>query len=500
VRVLLVLVLAAVPVLGDPLKDYSKQRRALRKEERAFWKDFRRRGEVAQKASRAPYREMVAAMNSGKGKVLDFVIDHAPLRELYEEYAALQKKRADSLLAFAGSGHASVPATLSDELLDIAEEIDEADAELWGRKGSGGWGFFDQAPAVRRHGLEQRRMGLCEAFARAQAAGFVVAKVYPRAARADGRRTRTRRVLVLDALRACKGGKPLLVSLLRAPEGWLRIGAVEALAGQDSSVDVSKPLLLDESRAVRLALIESMQDKAWIEPLSAVMDQLSGVVRARAAAALERLGGKPAPKTPATTSFYGIPGHSGRVAFLLDGTDNLHIPASHQVQRTRAYHDWTVGKRDWVGKHEAHHAVMAEQLDKALGLFTGKARFCCVMVKESAAVKSFGPAGVRQRKRAVLWFTKHAPRGYRCELANLKTAVELMPEVAEVFLIGSGTVQGGRVQLPEAAVAAFLRWNRFLRLVVHTIRICDAGPDAERYMKGLADASGGTYRSMPEPP
>ena len=92
------------------------------------------------------------------------------------------------------------------------------------------------------------------------------------------------------------------------------------------------------------------------------------------------------------------------------------------------------------------------------------------------------------------------PRGYRCELANLKTAVELMPEVAEVFLIGSGTVQGGRVQLPEAAVAAFQRWNRFLRLVVHTIRICDAGPDAERYMKGLADASGGTYRYVPEPP
>ena len=53
---------------------------------------------------------------------------------------------------------------------------------------------------------------------------------------------------------------------------------------------------------------------------------------------------------------------------------------------------------------------------------------------------------------------------------------------------------------PETVVAAFKRFNRFRRLVVHTIRICDEGEPSETLMKGIAEASGGTYLWAKRPP
>jgi hypothetical protein len=62
-----------------------------------------------------------------------------------------------------------------------------------------------------------------------------------------------------------------------------------------------------------------------------------------------------------------------------------------------------------------------------------------------------------------------------------------------IFLWDSGGPEGGRYMTPESAVAAFKRFNRFRRLVVHAIRIGDEGEPSETLMKGLAEASGGVY-------
>ena len=47
--------------------------------------------------------------------------------------------------------------------------------------------------------------------------------------------------------------------------------------------------------------------------------------------------------------------------------------------------------------------------------------------------------------------------------------------------------------LPEAILADFARRNRFRRLVVHVVRVGDAGPESETLLRGLAEVSSGDY-------
>ena len=61
-----------------------------------------------------------------------------------------------------------------------------------------------------------------------------------------------------------------------------------------------------------------------------------------------------------------------------------------------------------------------------------------------------------------------------------------------IYLVNTGT-NGGRYPLPEILRAWWKRANRFHRLTIHAIRICDEKEEAEALMKGLAADSVGTY-------
>jgi hypothetical protein len=79
--------------------------------------------------------------------------------------------------------------------------------------------------------------------------------------------------------------------------------------------------------------------------------------------------------------------------------------------------------------------------------------------------------------------------------------VELGTPVADTLvLVSDGRHRGGRFLLVEEEVAAFVRWNRFRRLVVHTVRIADAGTDAATLLEGFARGSGGTSHWSVKPP
>jgi hypothetical protein len=69
-----------------------------------------------------------------------------------------------------------------------------------------------------------------------------------------------------------------------------------------------------------------------------------------------------------------------------------------------------------------------------------------------------------------------------------------------VYLFSTGDPRGDWYMTPEATLDAFRRFNRFRRLVVHAIRISDRKEPAETLMKGLAEASGGTYLWAAKPP
>jgi hypothetical protein len=142
--------------------------------------------------------------------------------------------------------------------------------------------------------------------------------------------------------------------------------------------------------------------------------------------------------------------------------------------------------------------------------------FAAVMCTDNADHKALGDdrilrGGPRDAARAAKYLESHAPRGYRSELSNLRTALDLarLPVGATDFrasaadtilMVADGSLRGGPYLDPTAAAAAFARWNRFRRLALHTIRICNAGPDSEELLRRLAEASGGTYRWQKRPP
>ncbi len=74
------------------------------------------------------------------------------------------------------------------------------------------------------------------------------------------------------------------------------------------------------------------------------------------------------------------------------------------------------------------------------------------------------------------------------------------PQADTIFLFDSGDPRGGRFMAPQPVVNAFKRYNRFRRFIVHAIRICNEKEASEILMKGIADASGGTYVWMKKPP
>ena len=187
----------------------------------------------------------------------------------------------------------------------------------------------------------------------------------------------------------------------------------------------------------------------------------------------------------------------------------------NEIQRKKAYWDWVSGK--WQKQYPTHRAILLQEFRKTLDSLPGDVSFGCVMVKETGAVKTFRAdtrlvrATATQRRRALRFVESHAPRGWRSELANLVTAMEMAglhphavpdcaaPRADTVFMLCDGGVRGGRYMLPEAALAAFERLNRFRRLVVHTIRICNGGKESSEFLKRLAQRSGGTYRWRRKP-
>jgi len=83
---------------------------------------------------------------------------------------------------------------------------------------------------------------------------------------------------------------------------------------------------------------------------------------------------------------------------------------------------------------------------------------------------------------------------------GLEVAAALDPDVDTVFLLNTGMLRGGRFLTPEALLAWFVRWNRFRRLVVNTLRYDNGKEASEMLLRGIAEASGGHYAWLEEPP
>jgi hypothetical protein len=225
--------------------------------------------------------------------------------------------------------------------------------------------------------------------------------------------------------------------------------------------------------------------------------------------AAERATAKPVPQA---VTFYGIASPSRSVVFVLEGSENLLMPAEVAVQSTRHHFNWWTGKGGWRKDHVTHEALEKAEFAKALAALPDDATFGVVLPGTAVKTLPVQRATTSHRREAGRLLDGHAPGGWRSELDNLVAAMDLAglrpldvphlpdPGADTVFLVCDGSILAGRYEAPAALLAAFGRLNRFRRLVVHVVHICNAGEYSEKFLQELAGMTGGTYRRVLKPP
>ncbi len=554
---LLLLPAGSASAAPDALSAYKEEETKIRRADGAFWREFQRRYSQALLAWRDPLEAADAKPDENREAVYDYSV----LRGIYEEYAALERQAAEAAATLASSDHPKAFDTLLDELLDAAKEIDAVDKELADARPKAKRVLFDPRPGVLRHGLEFRLQGLVRALAALpRAAPMLADQAWKQAQSKDGSRSLVRRVAVLDALGLAgdaAGARPLLESvLLREKVTSLRIAALEALLRYaPETTPVLIPLLDDASPIVRRALVQGVRgaeqrDPGFIGPFARALATAEGLLRGDLVDALEALtrqkfgyapvrwaewareyqaeidAGRFRPEAvevieanreamPEAVSFYGLATASRRIVYLIDGSLNLSVPSDVDFQRTRYILHWPGSQRDWHAAHPPHRVIVGRELARSLERFPEKGLFAVGVMHADCDTEFLGAAQAvaptaRVRKEIEEAFSKLPARGWCAQLEGLMAAMALAgrdPATADgfadtVFLLGDGSPAGGRYMTAESVLAAFRRLNRFRRITVHAIRICNAKEEGEALLKGLAELSGGTYlwaRSPPAP-
>ncbi len=552
---LLLLVLGAAA--ADGLKPWKDEHRRLDRAAAKFWQDFQKQFTEALLAFEKPRNDA----GSNPNAAIHYVNDYSGLRNLYADVALIEEERGKADLAFAASGDPKALPELFDALLDVTKRIDEIEADLLDARPQQSSVWFDQRPGIERHALAVRMDALVRALAQCPGAvAFLGGEGMKSAARKDGKRSILRRVAVLDALGLCAGDDavPALAPFAGAPESSLRIAAAEALLRHGPAArEALAPLLSDRSVPVRRALIQGIAtaaagDPGWIEPVLVAYAYAGGILRDDCVRALEALtnqkfgdakaawsdwfedykaeiAGRKFKKDaievreakreplPATCTFYGIPTPSVGVVFVLEGSRRLFWPADVAVLLKQYREIWHRTRREWEDANPSQLKTLLGEFDKTAAAFVPELSFGAIGLVANCDAQPLGsPKLMRPEKRDLKALRHDLERlpgdGWCAQYEGLVAAAALagMPAGAEadfpdaradtVYLWDGGGPSGGRYMTPESAVAAFRRFNRFRRLVVHAIRICDEGEPSETLMKGLAAASGGTYVWAKRPP
>ena len=533
----------AATALGraDDSKAWRRGLREIGQREVAYWATFDNRFREAATAWYEPVR--VHKYTGDNDPVLDYRLLHL----LFADYRKLEGDRERIYRRLVDTDHPQCMEILYRQLESTLDSIEETEEELADLKIRKWRGILDQRPAFRREAFAYRQ-GILQALlaGRPKAVEYLSQSALPKAKRKDPRRGfPIRQIAILDTLAATGAmeASATILPYLAADSVPLRVTAVEALMGLGGAARLEcVPLIEDKALPVRRALLDALRatdhaEKQWTKPLIRAYLGAHGLFRRDCVRALQWLtghevgdqpefwkrlaesidGAGPAPVAPTTTEsrqssrFYGIPLASDRVLFLLEGSFSFTVPAEYELQRTRSFMDWgTWGRADWKKKHRSHQQVLAEQLGAALSSAVPDTSFRIAMMGHPGnavgRVAAFPresdkllPASARNRRRAVRFVADYKIAFVHDLHLGLMKALE-WPDHDTVFMFCNGEITGGRIILPEALLADFRRRNRFRRLVVHTIRVCQKGAESERLMKGIAAASGGTHVWSTKPP
>lgn len=550
------LLAAAAAAAPDAHRTYKKELHRLEREEKVYWRGFHDAVNEALKSYRAEMELAYAKPDEHK----EAVWNYEPMRSLYERHERIAKAKGEADAALAASGHEKAVSTLFGELLDLCKRVEQLEEEMAKANPTMSRVIIDQRLGIERTSLAVRRELLLAALARCpDAALFLADDAWKRADKTDGRRSIARRVAVIDAV-ALAGGEParaFLEARLAEDDSSLRIAALEGLlrSGQSSRAAL-RPLLDDPAPPVRRALLEEIAahgagDAGWIEPVLERFPQRDGRELALCLAALEaltkqRFGYEPAKwkewlaiyreeiakgafdkekieiqevapaPPPESISFYGVRAVSRGIVFLVDGSQHMWMPADLDVERTRFRDDWPGVRNKWESDHPSHLGTLLREFERTLRSFPPDARFGVAVLYGRLSLQTEGDKRLlkpvpRDVATAMKLLERIAGRGWCSPYLGLEEAARLAGMPADetdfadaradtVYLLHRGDPAGGRYMTPESALAAFRRLNRFRRMTVHTLRISDFKEPAETFMKGVAEASGGTYVWLQKPP
>jgi len=553
----LVALLAFAPPPADPVEEFRDRVRQSRAEEARFFGDAQSRFSDALRHFVLPWERG----HSDPSAPQDASWDYEPFLKLYGDYLAVVEPRAAAAERLAASGDPRAAGVLFAELLEVAADADEAEAALAKNMPHVGQQMCDQRPGIHRHGLGRLQRRLVPALARCPGgAAFLAGEGWKRAVAADARASILRRTGVIDALGLAgdAAAVPFLAKQAESKSAVLRIAALEALLRRGpGGTAVLAPLLEDPCPPVRYALLQDLRalekpDPRWIRLLVEGYPAAAGRPRWETFATLRALtrapvaddpgkwkewlrdnaaavdggtfvppaaAGSPSTAEEGGVAFYGARAATRSFLYVVDGSFILRLPADVEIQRTRHVMRWPVRPRStWEDPPIVQHAVLVKQLRKSLDALPADARFGLLALygKEEAFPLDDGrmlKASPGATAAAVKFAEGLDQVGFCSVYEGLRAALGaagLDPEAgAEDFpavradtalLVHGGGPYGGRFVTAEPVVEAFGRLNRFRRLLVHGIRISNQKVQAEAVLKGIAEASGGTYHWQAVPP
>jgi hypothetical protein len=540
---------SAAAAQGDALRAWQKEQKSLDRDERKFWNDFKSRFSEALQEFQRP----VADARDKPTVHKEAVYDYAGIEQLFKQYAGIAIARGEADMKLAKSGNEKAAVTLGKELLGSAKRMDALAAGQVGGTPNFGRYTFNQEPGCQLYGLRTLNPARVNALGHSKGAlDYLTATMWKSAARSDGKKSHTRRVMVIDALGASgdEGAIPFLTERLVDKTPAVRMAAIEALAPFGSKTRAALlPRLGDESSAARRALLASVlaadpADPGWFGPAIAHAAKARGVerdlcVRVLAKISRQKFGHDLAgwnewygeykqelesgkfdaetvevvdrkPKAdPDAIGFYGLSISSTGAAFVVDGSQHMAMPADWEVQRTQWRDLWRGTRSKWEKEHESHKAVLLRELAKATSSFPRDFGWGIGLLHAAFTVKTIGEKKLlkpskRDVAAAVKLIEKAPTKGWCSPLEGLRAGAQLGGKQNEVLdtvvLWATGDPAGGRYMTADSAAQAWAVFNRFRRLRVHCIRISNRKEQAEKFMQQVAASSGGTYLWASTPP
>jgi hypothetical protein len=226
-----------------------------------------------------------------------------------------------------------------------------------------------------------------------------------------------------------------------------------------------------------------------------------------------KAGGKGDPKGEGgkkmnTVTFYDIPTYSKGILLIIDASDTLIIPADIEIAKEHSVFYWLESSRKKLEEYKSQLDVLKEEATKAIDAMDRHTFFNVILLykddRRDACWKEMVPATDVNKRKALKMITEVKAGGWAPQYGGLLDAFKLVgldpytdnfeaPAADTFYLLTDGGICGGRYMTPKAIVDAVKRVNRFRNVTINTVQIADLGPDAVEFLKGLADATGGSY-------